>query len=218
MTDEHDRYAQWAAAYTLGALEAEDRRTFETHLASCSTCSAELAQLAPLAALIAKSDPGDIEHHPDPDGAARLSAAAGAELRALRQRGTRWRRVAAGLAAASVLLLTVLVVDVGGGDPDPPPEQAASLVSSVASRTHVAVSARAWGTEVTLDITGLPARDGYTLWTIDTSGEWTSAATWSPTPTGVVRLTGASRTPTDQIERILVTSDDPDDLLVEASV
>lgn len=218
MTDDHDRYAEWAAAYALGALDAGDRRAFETHLAGCSTCAADLASLAPLPALIAKVDPLEVEYQPNPARAASIGAAAKREAGAMRRRSRRWQLAAAGFAASALLLLAVVIVAPGDGERDAPPAQAASVISSTASTASVAVSARAWGTEITLDITGLPSRDSYQLWTIDTDGTWTSAATWSPTPTGVVRLTGASRTPTDRMERILVTSDDRDDLLVEASL
>jgi anti-sigma-K factor RskA len=216
MNNDHDRYAEWAAAYTLGALDAEDRRAFETHLAACSVCAAELAALAPVPALIAKIDPGDVERQPDPAHAASIAAAAKREIRAIRRRSRRWQLTAAGFAAAALILVAVLLVTPRHGDN--PPAQTASVLSSAASTTDVTVSPRAWGTEITLHITGLPARDSYQLWTVDINGTWTTAATWSPTPAGVVRLTGASRTPTDQIERVLITSQDPDDLLVAASV
>ena len=92
------------------------------------------------------------------------------------------------------------------------------VVTTSAAATEVAVSPRPWGTEITLDITGLPARPGYQLWAIDKDGEWSSAATWSPTPTGAVRLTGATSTPTAQLERIVISSNEREDLLVEATL
>jgi len=41
----HDSFAEMAAAYALGALDAGDRQSFEAHLASCATCQRELAEL-----------------------------------------------------------------------------------------------------------------------------------------------------------------------------
>ena len=35
-----DRYAEWDAAYVLGALSPSDRRTYERHLAECAACRA----------------------------------------------------------------------------------------------------------------------------------------------------------------------------------
>ena len=43
--DDHDRFARWAASYTLGALDTDDRRAFEAHVATCSICAAELAEI-----------------------------------------------------------------------------------------------------------------------------------------------------------------------------
>lgn len=135
----------------------------------------------------------------------------------MERRSSRWRLAAAGFAAAAVVLVAMLVVDPRGGGSDGPPTQAATVVNSVAPTTDVAVSPRGWGTEIVLDITGLPTRDSYQLWTVDADGAWISAATWSPTPAGIVHLTGASRTPTDEIERIVITSTQRDDLLVDAT-
>lgn len=213
MNHDHDQYAQWAAAYALGALDSGDRSAFETHLAACPICASELAELAPLPGLIAKTDPTDIEHHPDPVLSAAIAAAAKQELGALRRRSRRWQLTAAGLAAA-VALFALLVIT-PGDESDRPPTEAVTVAMTTAASTDVVVSPRAWGTEITLDITGLPARDSYRLWAIDINGNWTAAATWSPTPTGGVRLTGATSTPTDEIDRIVITSNQRDDLLVD---
>ena len=45
MTD-HDRFGELAGAYALGALSPEDRRTFETHLASCAECRRDIRDAA----------------------------------------------------------------------------------------------------------------------------------------------------------------------------
>jgi anti-sigma-K factor RskA len=180
-------------------------------------CASELAALAPLPALIAKTDPGEVELHSDAARSERITAGARRELDAIRRRVRRWKRVAAGLAAAVVVLFALVVVD-PGGDSDGPPTLAATVTDSSAATADVVVGCRAWGIEIALDITGLPTRDGYQLWTIDTNGAWISAATWSLSPTGVVRLTGASRTPADAIDRIVVTSDQRDDPLVTATL
>ena len=48
----HERYAQWDAAYVLGALSAAERREFETHIAECEVCAAAVADLAALPGLL----------------------------------------------------------------------------------------------------------------------------------------------------------------------
>ena len=46
-----------AAPYALGALDPEERRSFEEHLAACAVCSAEVQELQQVAALIATAAP-----------------------------------------------------------------------------------------------------------------------------------------------------------------
>ena len=41
----HSAFEEMVAAYAVGALDADDRRAFEAHLASCKQCAAELAAL-----------------------------------------------------------------------------------------------------------------------------------------------------------------------------
>ena len=46
------RYADWDAAYVLGALSSADRREFEDHLATCPPCRDALAELAGMPGLL----------------------------------------------------------------------------------------------------------------------------------------------------------------------
>ena len=41
----HSAFEEMVAAYAVGALDADDRRAFEAHLASCKQCATELAAL-----------------------------------------------------------------------------------------------------------------------------------------------------------------------------
>ena len=49
-----DTFRDWDAAYVLGALDAEDRRAFERHLAECPACAASVAELAGLPGILSK--------------------------------------------------------------------------------------------------------------------------------------------------------------------
>jgi len=42
MSGTHDEMVVLAPAYVLGALEADERRAFEAHLAECDRCAAEV--------------------------------------------------------------------------------------------------------------------------------------------------------------------------------
>src|SRR5690349_3032012 len=52
--------------YLLGALEPEDRSTFESHLSGCDICRRELIRLAPLPGLLNQITPADFEDLSDP--------------------------------------------------------------------------------------------------------------------------------------------------------
>ena len=45
MSDRHDDLVVLAPAYVLGALEPDERRAFETHLAGCDVCASEVRSL-----------------------------------------------------------------------------------------------------------------------------------------------------------------------------
>src|SRR3546814_8313908 len=54
MNPEHDRVAQWDAAYVLGALSPADRRAYEDHLTECDECRRAVAELAPTVGLLSR--------------------------------------------------------------------------------------------------------------------------------------------------------------------
>lgn len=60
----HDQFSAAAASYALGALDADDLRHFEAHLATCAMCAAEVRAFAPavsaLAAAHADATPADV--------------------------------------------------------------------------------------------------------------------------------------------------------------
>jgi hypothetical protein len=56
----HEDYADWDAAYVLGALPVAERREFETHLAGCAACRAAVAELAGMPGLLAQLPPGEV--------------------------------------------------------------------------------------------------------------------------------------------------------------
>jgi anti-sigma-K factor RskA len=53
----HDDWSASAAAYALGALDADERRGFEAHLAECDRCRAEVSELRETAAQLAYAAP-----------------------------------------------------------------------------------------------------------------------------------------------------------------
>jgi hypothetical protein len=54
-----DEFADWDAAYVLGALSAADRARFEDHLAGCAPCRASVAEIAGMPGLLAQVPAGE---------------------------------------------------------------------------------------------------------------------------------------------------------------
>lgn len=53
----HEHWVDSAAAYALGALDADERSAFEQHMATCAQCRANVAELRETAALLAYAAP-----------------------------------------------------------------------------------------------------------------------------------------------------------------
>jgi anti-sigma-K factor RskA len=57
MTADHDRWADAAGAYVLGAMPARERQEFESHLATCPECQADVDDLRPAAEALPMAAP-----------------------------------------------------------------------------------------------------------------------------------------------------------------
>jgi anti-sigma-K factor RskA len=53
---DHARFAEWDAAYVLGALSPAERREFEDHLDDCEKCRAAVSELSALPGLLGRID------------------------------------------------------------------------------------------------------------------------------------------------------------------
>ena len=141
-------------AYSMGLLEERDRREFEDHLAGCPACAAELAELSPMAALFQGVE-------------LRGEEPAGGEVtdlirrRARQQRHRRRWQVALGAAAGIVLIGGGIGVGIAAAPQHgSAPEQGVALTGQLHSATDpgtgvagtVGLVAKAWGTQVTLDL------------------------------------------------------------------
>lgn len=209
MTD-HDRLGEWSAAYVLGALDPEDRRTFERHLDTCDLCAADVASFAPIPSLLSKTDLAPAEPVP-------ASVLADASSRVVDERDAlvssraRWRWVA----AAAVIALLAVVVSGLGSDTD---ATALALEPQWGVTGEVTVSAKGWGTEVGFDLSQLPPEETCIAWAVGDDGEWQQVAWWGPTPTHQARATGASSLQLDDVVEIVVTTTDRSEIVTRAPV
>jgi anti-sigma factor RsiW len=142
------------AAYTLDALDADERQAFESHLAGCEPCRSELAALSEAVGTLAFAVEGPA---PPAELRGRILAAARDEpptVVALRPRRTRvYAGIALAAAACAALAIGLYAGLSGGGSSN---KQAMSLTVA--------------GGVAQLTVTGLPAAPAgkaYEIWVID---------------------------------------------------
>jgi predicted anti-sigma-YlaC factor YlaD len=165
-------------AYALGLLENQDKATFEAHLATCASCTAELETMSSVAALMKGLDPvelpGDAQSAQPPVDLLRKRAVAS-------RRRVRWQ-----LAVAAAACLAALGAGLGiglttGSQPG---------VVAVAGQQHTATDpatgvtgtvglvAKAWGTQVTLDLAGVHGPVECQLIAVSKTGEQKVVTGW----------------------------------------
>jgi anti-sigma factor RsiW len=144
-------------AYSMGLLEEQDRLAFEDHLAGCAACSAELAELSPMAALLKGVEPASAAGQ-QADGA---NVTQLISRRAARQRQRQRWQVAVGAAAGIVLIGGGIGIGVAASSQHAGPgAPAVAIPGQLHSATDtgtgaagtVGLLAKAWGTQVTLDL------------------------------------------------------------------
>ena len=180
-------------AYAMGLLEERDRREFEDHLAGCPACAAEVAELSPMAALLRGVEPASATGS-EPGADQEPGGGEVTELlrrRARRQRQRRRWQVALGAAAGIVLIGGGLGVGIAAAPQDgPPPALALSgqLHSATDPGTGVAgtvgLVAKAWGTQVTLDLSKVHGPAECELVAVSRSGERRVVMGWLVTAPG----------------------------------
>ncbi|QCP00196.1 anti-sigma factor [Arthrobacter sp. 24S4-2] len=196
---------QLLGAYLLGGLEPADALVFEEHLAGCADCRRELDDLASLPALLDALPVPDAVALTGPAETTSLGDAVSAgdpavlldEL-AVRRRKSR-RRWAAFVGAVAAACLALGVVAAPLFNQPPKPDASYSVEAPGGLQVQLALLKKAWGTEVSFTGTSLPTQGTLSLWVKGQNGTEDRACSWSATPGGRSRITGA--TPT-QISRI----------------
>ncbi|MFD5215642.1 anti-sigma factor family protein [Microbacterium sp. NPDC058345] len=200
MTAEHDRFADWDAAYILGTLSAADRERYEAHLADCALCDAAVAELAPLPGLLSRvpreraaslldragepDEPGGGTIPAEPDPARRAEIIGIAEARSRRTRRLRW--IGAAAAAAAVAAVVVLVPMWLA--PDEAPVVALETVVDVPVTASVRIDDVAWGTRLTMTcrydgaVDAPPGGWEYELVVVSADGAESRLSTWRAFP------------------------------------
>jgi len=212
MTPDHEAFADWDAAYVLGALAPSDRRAYEQHLEDCERCRAAVAELAPLPGLLARAR-ALVEDSDDPA----LRAGPPADLldrvvrRRERQRRLRRGRAVAGIAAVAAAVALAIVLPLAALRPAPA-AQTVVLAPVIESSMTATVELRpaAWGTRISMECDYPPGGDWlgedgpweYALVLIDDEGVPSQVGTWTAVPGRTVRLDASTALALDGIASI----------------
>ena len=199
-----------AAAYVLGALPANERSAYETHLAECPDCRQAVADLAGIPGLLSRVSPDDLaDPVPVPD------TLVPGLLRAVRRSGRRRRLVVGALSAAAVLLaVTGTAVVVDRANDDGPAMTAMTAVVDSPVTASASLVAHPWGTEVTMkcryDDESTWSRP-YDLVAVDDTGKSYDIATWVVGPGKTASVNGSVPVQPEHIDRleIRLTSGQP---------
>lgn len=227
MNADHARYAEWDAAYVLGALGTTDRAAYESHLAQCPLCRAAIAEIAPMPGLLSRVTPEraesllnapDIEA-PTPEHRTRVLSLAA-------ERARRRRRAwIAGTAAAAVIVVAAVVTPVVSAQLRPPSttialeqQQDAPLTASV-SLTDVA-----WGTRLDM-MCEYGAQDdapadgwAYALVVISDDGAESVLSTWRAHPGTTARLSAGTELPSSDIAAVEIRAVDSGTVLMRSAL
>ena len=102
------------------------------------------------------------------------------------------RRWTAALAAAAAACLALGILAAPLFNPPPKPDASYSVQASDGLQITVGMVKKTWGTELAVDGRSLPVDGTFSLWVKDGDGVEDRACAWTATPSGRVRITGAT--------------------------
>jgi hypothetical protein len=185
--NEHDR--SQLGAYALGALEADEVREVDEHLATCAECRAELAELEEMKDFLGEVPPEAFLEGPPPDGDLLLQrtlrevrTAAAPAARPAQPKRSRWLAVAAAVVVvAGALGGGVLIGRQSVNETDVPvagTKHVAATDATTGTRMATTVEPRAGWSWIKVEIDGLKAGAECEMLVTDTAGKTWVAGTW----------------------------------------
>ncbi|HEY6810037.1 MAG TPA: zf-HC2 domain-containing protein [Propionibacteriaceae bacterium] len=241
-----DKFAQWDAAYVLGALSPAERREFEEHLASCPSCQAAVSELAALPGLLAQLPPDDAAMLSVADEkvaeSAEAPALSGVQTDVIEQglppsllpkmmkkvRTRRRRMVAAVAGIAAAVLLVIGGLAVGAGllplGPDGLQRVAFSQVVPSAMIAVADVIPGQNGTEIKVECsygevnepTPGAGHETYSIFVVDRAGNASEIKEWPATPNKLMRPSGTTPLRVSEIADLEIRETDTDEVMLRA--
>lgn len=226
---DHERFAEWDAAYVLGALSPGERREFETHLEGCERCRSSVSELTGLPGLLGRLEPSrafDVLR--DPAGMDAMDAASApviarppAELvarieRHEDRRRLRRTRVLIGVAAAAIVAGAIALPVALTTAPHPTVTTVLTPVVSSPLSAQVSLTTVGWGTRLEMNCRygdappGTPesTRWDYELWVVARNGTESELSSWSAKSDSTVNLSAGTSVPVSRIAAVQVRADD----------
>lgn len=223
---EHQRLAEWDAAYVLGALGAADRAEFEEHLEHCDACRDAVAELAPIPGLLARVPAERAEELLGPADAGREALLDLGAHRARRRRGRRLLTALAAAAAAVALLFAGSALDLlrPAAETEQGPDATVAMepVDAAPLRASIGMTTVPWGTK--LDVTcsyeadayGRPGGGEYELVAIGADGQETSLSTWHAQPGSTALFSAGTALPAEEIQALEIRAADTGAVLMRS--
>lgn len=200
-------------AYVLGGLDSADSQRFEAHLQDCAECRTDLAELESLPALLdalpvpdAVALTGSSRIAPTAAPATSAPAAVLVELAARRRKSRRRWAALVGTVAAACLALGVAAGPLLIRPPQP--DASYSVQADSGLRFSVDLARKNWGTELAVNGSSMPLSGTYSLWVRDRAGGEDRACAWTATPSGRVKVTGATPVQLASIATVELRDDD----------
>lgn len=221
MTTQHD--PQLLGAYVLGALDEQEVRAMDEHLASCPACARELEELRDMEAFLGEVPPEAMLDGP-PEGGDLLLQRTLRQVRAERGGVARRRQFALGAAAAVVAALVlgagVFVGKATSPDvtalptptvaPDPAGTRLATFTDPVtkASMTVKVVPAAGW-VRTNMAIRGIPEGEKCRIFVVAKDGSRQEAGSWVVSKKGAAEgtnLDGSALVDPKDVKSVVVES------------
>lgn len=233
---DHARFAEWDAAYVLGALSPSDRREFEDHLEDCERCRAAVTELSAMPGLLGRIDDARafaLLENPAEDDATppATTVETVARIRRIeRGRTIRRRLISIGGLAAAAALATALTLAIPAlvnqpRQPDAIIPLASATGSAVPIDMTVSATSVGWGTKLDVSCGYLPTASSgysgaldYSLWVVDDNGTETSVSTWRALPGTYVQLQAATALRLDDIAKVQLRTEDGGQTILNADL
>lgn len=207
-----DQLHHLLGAYLLGGLDAADTARFQEHLRVCSECRNELEDLKSLPSLLEALPVPDavaLTWHRSPEGETNDASAVPPALLdglAVRRRKSR-RRWSAVVGAVAAACLAIGFVAAPLLNPPPKPDASYSVEASSGLQVTVGLVKKNWGTELALEGRSMPLNGTLSLWVKDRTGVEDRACAWTATPSGRIRVTGATPVQLTSISEVELRND-----------